>query len=188
MSELDRQKWNTRYQSGSHASTAPSAFLVSLADRLPAEARALDVAGGVGRNALWLAARGMDVTLVDISGVALAIAAERAAALERPLRTLERDLAEDGLPPGPWDLIVSVLYLERPLLAQVASVLAPGGLFVMLQPTVTNLERHPRPPRAFLLEPGELRTLIGGLDMLELDESWSEDGYHEARLLARRPG
>jgi tellurite methyltransferase len=57
----------------------------------------------------------------------------------------------------------------------------------MLQPTVTNLERHPKPPRSFLLESGELAGLVTGLEVLELEESWSDDGFHEARLVARCP-
>jgi hypothetical protein len=58
---------------------------------------------------------------------------------------------------------------------------------VFLHPTIENLARHPKPPREFLLEPNEVQTLVHGLEVLELDESWSEDGFHEARLLARAP-
>ncbi len=188
MAEGDRQKWNARYLSGSHCSTTPSAFLVGQEDKLPKTGRALDVAGGAGRNALWLAELGLDVTIVDIASTGLALAEERAEARGVSLTTLQRDLAVDGLPTGPWDVIVSVLYLERSLFAQLPEMLAPGGLFIMLQPTVTNLERHQRPPRAFLLETGELGSLVTGLDVLEIEESWSDDGFHEARILARRAG
>lgn len=169
-------------------SEAPSSFLVSLADRLPHAGRALDLASGAGRNGLWLAERGLDVTLVDISALALEEASRRAQARRLSITTLERDLADDGLPEGPWDVIVSVLYLERSLFAQLPDVLAPGGVFVMLQPTVTNLERHPKPPRAFLLEPGELERLVSPhLTITHLEEIWSDDGFHEARLLATKP-
>lgn len=186
MSDEDREKWNARYRGGSHMSEAPSPFVVSLADELPRRGRALDLASGAGRNGLWLAERGLDVTLVDISQVAL----EEAKARARQLRvtTLERDLAEEGLPEGPWDVIVSVLYLERSLFAQLPDALAAGGVFVMLQPTVINLERHPKPPRPFLLEPGELERLVSPhLAIAYLEESWSDDGFHEARLLATKP-
>ena len=65
MSDADRTKWNDRY---SRRATRlpldePAEFLVSLVDQLPATGRALDVAGGTGRNAIWLAQRGLDVTL-----------------------------------------------------------------------------------------------------------------------------
>lgn len=182
----DRDKWNARYAAGSHTSDAPSAFLVSLADRLPTRGRALDLAGGAGRNGLWLAERGLDVTITDISTVGLGIAQQRAAERRLSVTTLERDLAADGLPAGPWDVIVSVLYLERSLFPSLPGALRPGGVFVMVQPTVTNLERHTKPPRAFLLESGELASLVSGLDVLELTEGWTEDGFCEAHLFARR--
>jgi SAM-dependent methyltransferase len=187
MSDADREKWNARYRAGSHGSTEASPFLRSLADRLPASGKALDIAGGAGRNALWLAARGLDVTVTDISDEGLAIAARRASAAGSPLTTLRLDLERDPLPRGPWDLVVWMLYLRRELFAGVADVLAPGGLFVFLQPTTTNLQRHAKPPRDFLLRPGEVGSLLVGLDVLTLDEGWSVDGFHEARVLAHRP-
>lgn len=187
MSEADREKWNARFARGTHASHTPSAFLVAQRSRLPEGGRALDVASGTGRNGLWLAEQGFDTTLVDISRVGLDIARARAAERGLTITPLERDLELDGLPPGPWDVIVSVLFLQRSLLAELPGALSPGGCFVMLQPTVDNLERHPKPPRPFLLERGELQTLIPpALEVLELDESWSHDGFHEARLVARR--
>ncbi len=187
MAESDRQKWNAKYASGSHGSSTPTPFLVSIAERLPSAGRALDVAGGAGRNALWLAARGLDVTLVDIAQAALTLAEERAREGGLHVTLLERDLATEGLPDGPWDLIVCCHYLERALFDAVPLCLAPGGLFVMVHPTTENLERHERPSRRFLLEPGELGRRLGPhLELLILDESWSTGGFHEARLLARR--
>jgi tellurite methyltransferase len=186
MGAADRDKWDERYRAGSHSGSEPSPFLVSLADRLPRSGRALDVAGGAGRNALWLARRGLDVTIADVSEVGLSLAAERAGAEGLTLTTERRDFEENGLPPGPWDVIVSAMFLQRSLFAAYPEQLAPGGMVVVLQPTTTNLERHAKPPRPFLLEPGELAELASDLELLSLDESWSDDGFHEARLLARK--
>jgi len=84
-------------------------------------------------------------------------------------------------------VVVCTLYLHRPLFASVTEALAPRGVFVFVQPTARNLERHPKPSRRFLLEPGELETLVPpALEVVVLDESWSDDGHHEARLVARR--
>ncbi|HEX9052362.1 MAG TPA: methyltransferase domain-containing protein, partial [Anaeromyxobacter sp.] len=77
MGEGDRERWNARYAEEAET-PAPSPFLLSLDDVLPRRGRALDVAGGSGRNALWLARRGLDVTLADVSDVALARAARAA--------------------------------------------------------------------------------------------------------------
>ena len=186
MSNDDRDRWNERYRQGSHARGEPSKVLEGLAPRLPTAGRALDLAGGAGRNALWLARRGLLTTIADVASVGLSIAAERARAGGLALTTLERDLEVEGLPVGPWDLVLSVLYLDRDVLAAVPAELAPGGVLVVIQPTRVNLERHPRPPARFLLAPGELPSLVPGLDVLHHEEGWLADGRHDAVLVARR--
>ena len=91
MAEADRERWDARYR-GHEPSVRPSSFLTGLEAILPPAGRALDVAGGAGRNALWLAARGLDVTLADLSGTALEIARGRAEAEGLPLHLLPIDL------------------------------------------------------------------------------------------------
>lgn len=190
MSDADRSKWDARYRERG-ALEQPDAWLVELDGVLPREGFALDVAGGGGRNAIWLARRGLRVWLVDISEEALRIARHRAADAGVALETWRADLESDPLPAGPWDLVLSFHYLERGLFPQFARVLRRGGTLVFSQPTERNLERHERPPRAFLLAEGELATLVpAGLEIVSLTEGWSEDGpdgRHEARLVARRP-
>jgi SAM-dependent methyltransferase len=186
MSRSDATKWDARYREGSHTSRDPSAFLLSLDDLLPRQGRALDVAGGVGRNALWLAQRGLEVTLADVSPVGLSMARERAAEAGLVIRTVEIDLESEPLPVGPWDLLVKVLYFQPTLFGAIHEVLAPGGLLVFLQPTVHNCEAHDRPPSPFLLKPGQARELLGDFEIVRYEEGW-RDGYHEARVLARKP-
>jgi len=186
MSQADRAKWDAKYRDGSHQSRRVSPFLESLDAVLPRRGRALDVAGGAGRNALWLARRGLDVTIADVSEVALSIARSRAETEGLSLSTVAVDLEEDPFVSGPWDLIVNVCFLQRSLFSIYPEVLAPTGLLVFLQPTVVNLERHRRPPRAFLLEPGEAADLVGDLTIVSLTEGWTEDGHHEARVVARK--
>ena len=186
MPEEDRFKWDERYREGTHVPLEPAPFLLSLDDVLPRNGRALDVAGGAGRHALWLAARGLDVTLLDVSEVGLQKAQAKAAAAGLPLRTLARDLEAEGLPEGPWDLIVSFYYLQRSLLAQFPRVLAPGGLLVYAHPTRSNLDRNERPPADYLLEDGELPSLIQELEVLRYEEGWFDEGRHEARVIAGR--
>ncbi len=182
----DRERWNARYQE-QEAPSAPSPFLLGLDALLPRRGRALDLAGGAGRHALWLARRGLDVTLADVSDVALARASERARAEGLPLRTVALDLDAAPPPAGPWDLLVVTYFLHRPLLASLPALLAPGGLLVVAHATRTNLERHPRPGPDHVLEDGELPGLVRGLELLRSEEGWLESGRHEARLVARRP-
>lgn len=193
MSNEDRQKWNSKYLDPQFAPRAPSPVLLSLASYLPTTGKALDIAGGAGRHAIWLAQRGLDVTLADISPVGLELASARAAAAGVTVTTLETDLAEQGLPPGPWDVITSLCYLWKPMPTLIASLLAAGGVFVMIQPTLENLTRHEKPPRDFLLMPGELGAAferedcsLVDLDLVECCEGWREDDLHDAVLVVRR--
>jgi SAM-dependent methyltransferase len=185
MAEGDRDRWNERYAAKAER-TPPSPYLEALDGLLPRRGRALDLAGGAGRHALWLARRGLDVTLADVSDVALGQAAAAAAAQGLRLATVQVDLERAGPPPGPWDLILCTYFLHRPTLAALPAALAPGGLLVVAHATRTNLERHPRPGPAHVLEDGELPRLVPGLELLRSEEGWLEGGRHEARVVARR--
>ena len=187
MTETDRARWDARYRTHApHDVGGPAPFLLSLDDLLPRGGAALDVAGGAGRNALWLARRGLEVTVADISPVGLELARAAAAAAGLALRLLEVDLETGALPPGPFDLIVSIDFLCRPLFAAFPAALAPGGILVYAQATRRNLERHPSPSARFLLDDGELPSLVQGLAVLRSEEGWFDD-RHEARLVARKP-
>jgi tellurite methyltransferase len=186
MAEADRLKWDARYRERGAGGREPSGFLAALDDLLPRRGRALDVAGGAGRHAFWLARRGLDVTLADISGVALEVAREEAGRAGLVVHALRLDLEAEPLPPGPWDLVLCVYFLSRPLFDTIPTALAPGGLLVVAHPTLANLERHARPGPEHLLGAGELPGLVRGLEILRYDEGWQEEGRHEARLAARR--
>lgn len=185
MTEGDRDRWNARY-AGKPDLAPASPFLEELDELLPRRGRALDVAGGAGRNARWLARRGLETTLADVSDVALGQAAAAARAEGLRLTTLQVDLEASPLPAGPWDLILCSYFLHRPLFDAFPAALAPGGLLVFAHATRKNLERHPRPGLAHLLLDGELPGLVRGLDVLRSQEGWLEAGRHEARLVARR--
>jgi SAM-dependent methyltransferase len=182
----DRQKWNARYREQQEPSP-PSPFLVGLDGLLPRRGRALDVAGGSGRHALWLARRGLETTLADVSEIALEKAAEAAGREGLSLRTVQIDLQSAPLPAGPWDLILCTYFLHRPLFAAFPAALAPGGWLVVTHATRSNLKVHPRPGPEYLLEDGELPALVRGLEVIRSEEGWLESGRHEARIVARKP-
>jgi tellurite methyltransferase len=181
----DREKWNQRYRAA-EAPAPPSPFLVGLDELLPRRGRALDVAGGTGRHALWLARRGLETTLADVSDVALEKAAAGARRENLTILTQRIDLEASPLPPGPWDVIVCTYFLHRPLFAAFPAALAPGGWLVVTHATRSNLQRHARPAPAYLLEDGELPALVHGLEVIRSEEGWVESGRHEARLVARK--
>jgi SAM-dependent methyltransferase len=192
MSDTDRAKWNARYHEGAYAERLhPTALLEEWLSRLP-RGRALDVACGAGRNALFLAAAGYEVDAVDISREALERARRRAAAA-RSLRVhwLEADLETLALPDGPYDLIVMVRYVNRPLLPRLIERLAPGGHLLWEQHLLTaEPVAGPTDPR-FRVAPGELPSAAGDLEVLMHREGSivDPDGRRVAlaQLVARRP-
>jgi len=181
----DRTKWDGLYRASAPLFT-PSPILEGLDAVLPRRGRALDLAGGTGRNALALAQRGLDVTLADISPFGLELAGAEAERTGLQLSTVAVDFEEDPPPAGPWDLILVFHYLHRPLFTLYPTLLAPGGLLVVVHPTRSNLERHSKPGPRFLLDDGELPGLVPSLEIVQYDEGWHDDGRHEARLVARR--
>jgi SAM-dependent methyltransferase len=102
------------------------------------------------------------------------------------IKFVQIDLEQERLEAEPFDLIVSICYLWRPLFSQFHRLLAPGGRLAIVQPTRRNLDRHDKPPAAFLLEEGELRRLIGGLEIVHYEEGWLADGRHDAAIVARK--
>jgi tellurite methyltransferase len=187
MAGTDRERWDARHRERGGRESPPSPVLVGLDTVLPRHGAAFDVAGGTGRHSLWLARRGLDVTLADISGVALDIARGRADAAGLRLRTVAVDLEAEPLPAGPWDLVVCVDFLWRPLFDAVPVVLAPGGWLVVVHPTRSNRERHEHPGPRHLLDDGELPGLVPGLEVVRYEEGWTDEGRHEAWLAARLP-
>jgi tellurite methyltransferase len=183
---FDQQKWDAKYAAADEVPREPSAVLRSLDAILPKSGRAIDVAGGAGRNAIWLAQRGLEVTIADVSPRGLELAAARAQEAGTSITPLWTDLEDGPFPAGPWDLILCVCYLWRPLYAVYPQVLLPGGLLVIIQPTKKNLERSPKPPAGFLLEDGELPSLLKGLEVVHYAEGWQADGRHDAVVVARK--
>jgi len=194
------ERWDDKYRRALAEGTVesdpqPRQAVLDLADLLPTTGTAIDVAGGRGATALWLAERGMHVVLCDVSAVALEQAQAMAAQRRLALAVEQRDVEADGIA-GRWDLIVIAYFVNRPLLHRLGHHLNVGGAALFVQPTVTNLERNARPSRRFLLADGEVHDIadeasrVAALDGIELNtlhasEAW-RDGTHEARLVVSR--
>jgi SAM-dependent methyltransferase len=144
---VDQRQWDELYASTELVWTAEAnRFVVEELAGLAA-GRALDLGTGEGRNAIWLAERGWQVTAVDFSAVGLAKAAELAAGHGvTGIRWVEGDLR--GYQPGPaaYDLVL-LAYVHLPpdefgaLLAAAASALAPGGTLLVVGHDADNISR-----------------------------------------------
>lgn len=181
----DRDRWNTKWAQAGPGTDHRSPLVDLLSPWLPRSGRLLDIAGGGSPASLAFARNGLDVTVCDISDVGLDQARRHAQEAELAVDTVLLDLENDPLPPGPWDVVTVANYLQRDLFPEIIQRLGPGGLLGVVIATTTNLERHDKPGEAFLLEPGELPTLVAGLDIVHHSETWRANGRHEAHLVAR---
>ncbi len=131
MSDRDRQKWNTRYAAGAYGTRVhPTVLLEAFFEEIAPKC-ALDVACGAGRNAIWLANRGVEVDAVDISAVALAAAERRAQVESVQINWLERDLDSPLVDLGHYDLILLIRYADLQLTRRLIELLAPGGVLLV---------------------------------------------------------
>ena len=171
------------------AANPPSAFIARWVSRphaqFPLGARALDVAAGRGRHSLLMAAAGFHTIGIDIQyDVVLGVKqAARAAGLDVAL--VCADLTALPLPRDHFHLIVVTRYLDRALFPALRDALVPGG--VLLYETFTERQRaHGWGPTssAHLLQPGELRMLTRGMDVLFDEEVYLPEAV--ARIAARR--
>jgi SAM-dependent methyltransferase len=144
---VNSDDWDRRYAAtGLVWSATPNVFVEQEAADLPA-GRALDLATGEGRNALWLAGRGWSVTGVDFSSVALDKARALADAGAVPTERLTWECADATaypVAPGAYDLVV-VAYLQLPAPERAAAMrvaaraLAPGGTLLVVAHDSANL-------------------------------------------------
>jgi SAM-dependent methyltransferase len=141
-----REDWNARYAQKELVWSAEPSRRFAAEVSVLAPGRALDLACGEGRNAVWLAERGWRVTGVDFSHVALAKAAELAAARGVEVDWVVADVL-DWTPERRGFDLVALLYLQLPrddLLHAVRSAVeavAPGGTLVVIAHDSTNLGR-----------------------------------------------
>ncbi len=164
--------WDERYRgAGYRYGTDPNDWLAAHADLLPSAGRAVDLACGEGRDAVFLAARGLTVEAIDGSAIALAKGQRLATTRGLTVTWCHLDLEGGWLPERrTYALITCHNFLHRPLLAALPDALAPDGILVYAT-YLAGQERygHPANP-AHLLRPGELRHACTGLEILAYQE------------------
>lgn len=181
------------------ADPAPSRFVTQQLHRLP-KGRALDLACGSGRHALYLASHGFEVEAIDRDTENLAKLA--ATARQRHLAhvtvkqvDLERTADErPEFPPNTYDAIVVCFYLHRPLFPWLIEALKPNGVLLYETFTIDNYVRHRHPRRwEFCLAQNELLRLTSSLRVLSYDEGEHEGGpgmgsVFTVQLVAQKSG
>jgi len=140
--------WNDRYRNREDLDESPALLLVAATSALK-PGRALDLACGAGRNAIWLARHGWEVVAIDGAEEAIRILRDHDTAVDARVMDLETG-APLPFPDESFDLVLILFYLHRPLFAEAKRVLRRGGRIV------TTARTRGR----FGVAPGELRTFF----------------------------
>lgn len=183
---VDRLRWNRKYSTpGFEPDWAPDVILAEhLKDLQPG--RALDVACGVGANALFLAKRGFRVDAIDISDVAIE-RLRKAATAEGVCDSVHLVLADVHSYPfevETYDLVLCFRFLARAVLERMKAALKPGGVLLYQSYTTAIRPRRPELKEAYLLRSGELPDLFSDLDELLYHEDM-DSGL--ATFVGRKP-
>ncbi len=168
----DVERWDRKYRDGNpNPGFEPEPLLISHAQLLDGKGTALDLACGVGHNAMFLARRGYTVTAIDGSETGLGYC--RAATRNTPLRIhlVAADLERISLPRDHFDVVLVVRYLYRPLMAQIKTALKPGGLVIYKTFNTNHLRERPDFKKEYLLERGELPGWFSGYDLIATNDS-----------------
>ena len=207
MSTFDHEAfWSTRYRDAGEEylfGTAPNKFLAAQADYFSAGMRVLTVADGEGRNAVWLAEQGCEVSATEISPVALEKAAKLAHGRHVAVNFLQADILNWDWPQAEYDAVVGVFIQfatpdERPRqLAGMKQAVKPGGLLFLHGYTPKQLEYRTGGPSAVenLYTEDLLRSTFADWEILTLhehDDILDEGSAHIGRsavidLVARKP-
>ena len=183
--------WDERYRKGEQADDKPHPSILDFAAKL-VPGRALDVACGTGRHAIWLAERGWTVMAVDSSRAAIEILQESARDKSAVVHSVLADLEQHEfiIAPESYDLIVVCNYLQRDLFPSIRAGTSAKGIVIAIIAMVDN-DPNVRPMNpAYLLNPGELRAQFEGWELIHAFEgkpSGDSSRRATAEIIARRP-
>jgi len=179
---MDLRGWDERYRSQSDIGP-PTPLVTEIAAALN-PGRALDLACGSGRNALWLAEHGWNVTAVDGSRSAIDLLTARNPKIDARVADLEKH--EYAIEPESWDLIAICYYLQRDLFEPAKRGVVPGGVVI----AIVHIPGPGEGLTQFRLSPGELAVYFRDFEILHSYEGPPHDPEHKkwvAEIAARRP-
>jgi len=185
---LSLLQWNIRYRAGEQLFETPAPLVTRFVEGLAA-GRALDLASGPGRNALYLASQGWRVTAVDGSPIAIGIlrarARDKGLQLESKIADLERRQFE--IEPESYDLICDCYYLQRDLIAPMKAGVRPGGWMIAIVHLAGPEDPEGTATRA---KSGELRRFFEDWTILHDYEGTPGESCHQhavAEIVAQKP-
>ncbi len=189
-SEEDKKRWNKRYNTKEYVyGKEPVKFLKDNINILT-RGKALVLAMGEGRNAIFLAENGFDVDGCDISEVAVEKSKLLAARNNVQLNAFVADLEKYKIPTNKYDLITCIYYTQRNLIPQIKDGLKKGGMVLFETYTIDQLKygadaSGPKNP-AYLLKHNELLELFIDFHILYYREGEIAPDKSVASLIAQK--
>jgi SAM-dependent methyltransferase len=183
MSNAELQRWNERYGAPDYIfGTAPNAFLASNASRLKRGQRALCIADGEGRNSVWLAEQGLEVTAFDFSPIGVDKARKLAASRGVKVRYEVSSVYDWSWPAAAFDVVAAIFvqFADPPMRSfmfeRMARALRPGGLVLVEGYTPKQLEFGTGGPKQVdqLYTEDLLRAAFAGMEIVELRQYEAE--------------
>ncbi|MGB9627316.1 MAG: class I SAM-dependent methyltransferase [Thermodesulfobacteriota bacterium] len=187
----DRKRWDERFKGKEFAfGKEPNPFLKKHIWLLP-KGKALDIASGEGRNAVFLAQHGFEVDAVDISRVALKKAQKLAKERGVKINTLYADLKTYQIEEEKYDLIANFYFLRRSLIAKIKKGLKKGGVVIFETYTLEQRQIGSEGPKQvkYFLKPNELLRLFKDFRILFYREGIFKEGGRRkavASLIAKK--
>ncbi len=175
-----RNAWNNRYNKKSYVyGKAPAKFLAENFSYIKNESTILDMGMGEGRNAVFLAQKGHNVTGIDISSVAIDKAKKLSKELGVKIKTIEASLDTYKIEKESLDVIVCFYYLDRKLIKKMKEWLKPEGLIIFEAHHIRERQKkfHQKNPKSYYLKDKELLNLFKDMTVLKYEAPEHESEY-----------
>jgi tellurite methyltransferase len=188
----DQKRWDKRYRARTFVlGKEANPFLKKHIHLLP-KGRALDIAAGEGRNAVFLAQHGFEVDAVDISPIGLAKARRLARQAGVEIHPRLADLDRFLIPEEQYDLIADFYFLSRRLIPRIKKGLRTGGTVIFQTYLIDHRDLSaggPRDPKYFLKHNELLRLFKGFRILIYREGIFKEHGKRRAiaSVIAQKP-
>ena len=187
----DQKRWDLKYREREFDPSQGASTILKKFLRFFPRGKALDLASGEGRNALFLAEHGFDVEAVDISKTALSRAEKSGLSRGVRIKTVTADLDALVIPKDEYDLILDFYFLDRRLISKIKRGLKKDGMVVFETYTTDQRDRAAGGPSKtkYLLKPNELLRLFRGFHILFYREGIFREGGKRraiASLIAKK--
>ena len=180
--------WDRKYSRASFIfGKTPAKFLAENFDFLLPQSKVLDMGMGEGRNAVFLAQKGHNVTGVDISSVAVKKSYLLAKEYNVRIKGVVASMEKYQIPDESYDAIICFYYVDRSLNSKIQKWLRPGGILIYEAFTLAqkNKQDFMKESSSYFLKPQELLTMFPNMQVLKYEEPLHENNFRASIILKK---